>query len=140
MGSLLILLLIFGLYLWFILVAGPRWMEKREPYDVTTTVRIYNIFQVIVCTTFVVQTYKLGFTVKYIFQCERFEFLRDDARLEIIGGSWLFLCLRTFELVETVFFILRKKFNQASFLHIFHHIGSALMTWLFISSKAGKIN
>jgi hypothetical protein len=137
--SLLVLLLIFGAYLWFVLAAGPKFMSKREPYNVTDLVRIYNIFQVIVCTTYVVQAYRLGFTFKYIFKCERFEFLSDDVMLEVQIGAWLFLNLRVFEFVETIFFVLRKKQNQASFLHIFHHIGSVLMTWLFIVSRAGEI-
>lgn len=137
-ASLLILLFIFAIYLWFVLSAGPKFMKNREPYNVTNLLRVYNIFQVIICSTYIIQAYRLGFTFKYIFKCERFEFLNDDTRLLIQLGSWLFLNLRVFELVETIFFVLRKKQNQASFLHIFHHIGSVMMTWLFIVSYAGK--
>lgn len=137
--SLLILLIIFGAYLWFVLVAGPKFMKNREAYNVTPLLRVYNISQVISCSIYVVRAYMLGFTFQYIFKCQRFEFLSDDARLEILIGCWLFLNLRVFEFVETIFFVLRKKQNQASFLHIFHHIGSVMMTWLFIVSKAGKL-
>lgn len=138
--SLFILLIIFAFYLWFVLIAGPDFMSKREPYNVKHLLRLYNIFQVTVCSIFVLRAYELGFTFKYVFKCEKFDFLNIDERSEIKVGVWLFLMLRVFEFVETIFFILRKKQNQASFLHIFHHIGSVVMTWLFIVSRAGERN
>lgn len=136
--SFMILFVICVAYLWFVLVAGPRHMEKREPYNVKHLLRIYNVSQVIVCSIYVTRTYQLGFTLQYLFKCERFGFLDDPEMSEIKLGGWLFLMLRTFEFVETVFFVLRKKQTQASFLHIFHHIGSVLMTWLFIVCHAGE--
>ena len=136
--SFLILLMICGVYLWFVLVAGPRFMEKREPYNVKHLMRIYNVLQVIICTIYVTRSYQLGFTFDYIFKCERFEFLSELQMTEIKLGGWLFLMLRTGEFLETIFFVLRKKEKQASFLHIFHHIGSVFMTWLFIVSHAGE--
>lgn len=127
-----------GAYLWFVIIAGPKLMEKREPYNVKPLLRVYNISQVVVCTIIVTRTYQLGFTFEYVFKCERFEFLGDLEKSEIKLGGWLFLMLRTLEFVETVFFVLRKKEKQASFLHIFHHIGSVLMTWLFLVCHAGE--
>lgn len=136
--SLFALLIIFGIYLWFVLVAGPDFMKKREACDITNLVRAYNLVQVVICTFYVAQAYGLGFTFKFIFHCERFIFLSDEVKLVIQLGAWMFLALRVFEFVETIFFVLRKKQNQASFLHIFHHIGSVIMTWLFIASHAGE--
>ncbi|CRK96723.1 CLUMA_CG010029, isoform A [Clunio marinus] len=135
-SSLIILLLIFAAYLWFVLIAGPKYMKKREACNVTNLIRTYNIYQVFCCIFYVVGSYSLGFTLNHLFKCQRFAFLDDDARLSIYVGSWLFLSLRVHEFIETIFFILRKKFNQASFLHIFHHIGSVATTWLFIVSNA----
>jgi hypothetical protein len=34
---------------------------------------------------------------------------------------WLFYISKFVELLDTVFFIMRKKFNQVTFLHVFHH-------------------
>lgn len=136
--SFFVLQAIFAAYLWFVLVAGPKFMEKRKPYNVTVMVRIYNVYQVISCVNCVVWCHLLGFTFDRLFKCERFDYFNDSEKLLIKVGVWLFLSLRTSELVETIFFVLRKKQNQASFLHIFHHIGSVFFTWLFIASGAGK--
>ena len=43
---------------------------------------------------------------------------------------WLFFISKFVELLDTVFFIMRKKFNQVSFLHVFHH-GIMPVSWWF---------
>lgn len=135
-----VLMFIFGGYLWIVLVIGPAWMKNRGPYNVIDLIRLYNVFQVIACTFCVVRAHQLGFTLYYVWKCEKFENISDLVKLEVKIGYFLFLVLRIVEFVETFFFVLRKKQNQASFLHIFHHIGSVLMTWLFIVSDAGKLS
>lgn len=131
-------MVIFGAYLWFVLSAGPKFMKNRQPYNLKEWIRYYNCFQVVVCSYFVAGGLFFGFSPKYFFKCESFSFLSDETKLKIYIGLWLFLGLRVLEFVETIFFVLRKKHNQASFLHIFHHIGSVLMTWLFIAMHAGS--
>lgn len=113
-------------------------MKDREPYNLKRCIRFYNCFQVVSCSWFIAGGWYYGLSPKYLFKCENFSFLTDYQRLNLYIGIWLFLGLRMLELIETVFFVLRKKFNQASFLHIFHHIGSALMTWLCIAMHAGN--
>ena len=36
---------------------------------------------------------------------------------------------KTIEFTDTVFFIVRKKNNQISFLHVYHHASMAIITW-----------
>lgn len=113
-------------------------MKFRDAFDIIDLVRLYNVFQVIVCCIYVTRAYNIGFTFEFLWKCEKFAWLSDLAKIEVRIGYWLFLLLRVFEFSETIFFVLRKKQKQASFLHIFHHIGSVLMTWLFIVAEAGK--
>lgn len=134
-----VLFCIFAGYLWIVLLAGPKFMKNREAFNITKVVQFYNICQVIVCSIYVIRSQMIGFTMNHLWKCERFEFLSEDIKLEVRIGFWFFLLVRLAEFWETIFFILRKKPNQASFLHIFHHIGSVLMTWLFIVMNAGKI-
>ena len=46
--------------------------------------------------------------------------------------------IRTLELVETVFFVLRKKQNQVSHLHVYHHVSTILLLWAFYKYNASK--
>lgn len=41
------LLGLIGLYVWFSLSAGPRWMAQRKPYDPKQLKLVYNVFQVL---------------------------------------------------------------------------------------------
>lgn len=128
------------LYLWYIMSYGPRWMKDKQPYNITNLCRWYNVFQFIACGLFVVRSYQMGFTFHYLWKCESFDFLSNEVKEELVLGSWLFLGLRMIEFVETVFFILRKKRNQASFLHVYHHISTVILMWIFLTYDTGKFH
>lgn len=49
------------------------------------------------------------------------------------------LFVRGIEVVETMCFVLRKKQNQVTFLHIYHHISVFLLLWLTIKISAGDM-
>lgn len=46
---------------------------------------------------------------------------------------WLYYMAKIIELLDTVFFVLRKKHQQVSFLHVYHH------TLMPICSFLGKV-
>lgn len=113
-------------------------MKDKQPYNIINLCRWYNVFQFVACLTFVVRSYQMGFTFQYLWKCESFDFLSKEVKEELVLGSWLFLGLRMIEFIETVFFILRKKRNQASFLHVYHHISTVILMWVFLVYDTGK--
>ena len=133
-----ILLVIFAVYLWIVFFAGPKFMKNRRPYKVTNIIRVYNIFQIIVCSIFVIRSIQLGFDHRFIWRCESFDWLTTEELAEIKAGTWLFMLLRMFEFIETIFFILRKKENQASFLHVYHHITVIALMWVYLTCDTGE--
>lgn len=52
-----------------------------------------------------------------------------ESPLDDLG--WWFVMLRASELSETVTFVLRKKYSQISFLHVYHHISTLALSWFF---------
>ncbi|XP_070505842.1 very long chain fatty acid elongase F-like, partial [Chironomus tepperi] len=50
-----------------------------------------------------------------------------------------FIILRLSELLETVFFVLRKKFKQVSMLHVYHHISTVVLLWIFLLYSGGMM-
>ncbi|KAJ9575336.1 hypothetical protein L9F63_025713 [Diploptera punctata] len=54
---------------------------------------------------------------------------------------WWFLASKVIDLLDTVFFVLRKKHQQLTFLHIYHH-SSMLPNWylgtLYLPGGQGK--
>lgn len=47
----------------------------------------------------------------------------------VANGCHTYFLLKVVDLMDTVFFVLRKKDKQISFLHLYHHTGMVILTW-----------
>ncbi|KAL7987939.1 hypothetical protein Chor_006858 [Crotalus horridus] len=56
---------------------------------------------------------------------------------QIAGALWWYYISKGIEYLDTIFFILRKKFNQISFLHVYHHFTMFTLWWVGIKWVAG---
>lgn len=52
--------------------------------------------------------------------------------------TWYILFIKFVELLETILFVLRKKQNQVSFLHVYHHISTFVIAYIFCKYVGGK--
>ena len=57
--------------------------------------------------------------------------------LQIASGLWWFYFSKLIEMLDTIFFVLRKKNNQISFLHVYHHASMFPIWWVGIKWVAG---
>jgi hypothetical protein len=56
-----------------------------------------------------------------------------------IHTFWFYgILLRIIEFIETIIFVLRKKQNQISFLHVYHHISTIIIFWVFLKYSGSK--
>lgn len=58
-------------------------------------------------------------------------------KLKMAGALWWYFISKGIEYLDTVFFILRKKFNQVTFLHVYHHCTMFTLWWIGIKWVAG---
>lgn len=120
-------------YLYFVKVLGPRWMKNREPFQITNIVRFYNLIMVILNANFCLMVLRQTYlpSGRYSLWCQGITGYMDE-RLEAAyrNGYW-FAGLRYVEFLDTVFFVLRKKFNQISHLHVIHHTIVAMNCWFW---------
>ncbi|XP_047986271.1 elongation of very long chain fatty acids protein-like [Leguminivora glycinivorella] len=122
-------LMILAIYLLFVLKLGPAFMRKRPAYKLTRTLLAYNFIQVAI-SVYLVQKYframlELGLVPR---KCHM---TNERLRQEIVFGIWLYFAAKVTELLDTVFFVLRKKDNQITFLHLYHHSIMMVGTWAF---------
>jgi elongation of very long chain fatty acids protein 4 len=52
-------------------------------------------------------------------------------------AMWVYYLIKLVDLLDTVLFALRKKSNQISFLHVFHHFSMVINSWLGVKYVAG---
>ena len=125
------LLNIFAMYLIIVKYAGPKFMQNRKPFNLNNFTRIYNLYQVICCIYIVsLSPAFLGTLNPYKCYSGRVE---NPFHLKV---GWFTLILRTSEFFETIVFVLRKKQNQVSWLHIYHHIAVVSLYWAFFKYSA----
>ncbi|KAI8428752.1 hypothetical protein MSG28_007437 [Choristoneura fumiferana] len=95
-------LTIIYLYLQFVLKWGPRYMADKQPFQLQKTMVVYNFLQVLV-------------------SCWVFH--------EVARGVYIYFLAKMTELLDTVFFVIRKKERQITFLHMYHHTVMPMISW-----------
>lgn len=131
-----------GSYIYIVKSAGPRWMKNREPFRIINVVRIYNILMVILNAIFfwvvLSRTYLPG--GKYNLICQGMSKVIPPEDFELYKkGSW-YLLVRYADYLDTYFFIMRKKYNQVSNLHVIHHVIVVFNGWFwFLCAPEGQI-
>lgn len=55
----------------------------------------------------------------------------------MVRMTYFVFLLKIVDLIETGMFVLRKKYNQISWLHLYHHFTTALVAWISTRYIAG---
>ncbi|VVC93378.1 unnamed protein product [Leptidea sinapis] len=118
-----------AVYLLFVLKIGPNFMKNRQPFNVEKLMILHNLSQVIACAYVFYETIVYAWGWKYKWICEPIDFSNTPDSLNVAGFVYHYYILKYLDLLDTIFFILRKKTNQVSFLHIYHHTGMVMLTW-----------
>jgi len=124
---------IISAYLLFTLVVGPKMMANRKPFDLRQIIFVYNIFMVILNVYFFFSSiiaYEFGSALlnfKYPSHEKTDLSVEEYRRLTFV--YWYFIS-KIVDLLDTVFFILRKKWTQVSALHVYHHASVPFCVWL----------
>ncbi|XP_059476953.1 elongation of very long chain fatty acids protein AAEL008004-like [Neocloeon triangulifer] len=133
-----LLLSILAVYYLLVRVIGPSFMEKRQAMQLKGVITMYNSIQVLACALLVQQTVKyIKNTNVTIIGCASVDFSDNPNAVQLARMCWWYLILKLLDLVETLFFILRKKHNQVSNLHLYHHISTPIFSWIMVKFVAG---
>uniref|UniRef100_A0A182JIZ8 Elongation of very long chain fatty acids protein n=1 Tax=Anopheles atroparvus TaxID=41427 RepID=A0A182JIZ8_ANOAO len=97
-------------YLVWVLIIGPTYMRDRKPMQLTNTLFYYNLFQVILSG--------------YMFY-------------EMFNLCYIYYLSKLSEFADTIFFVLRKKKSQISYLHLYHHSLTPIEAWILTKFLAG---
>ncbi|CAG2167534.1 unnamed protein product [Oppiella nova] len=121
-------------WLLFVKKLGPNFMRDRKPYELRELMMIYNFILV------VINIYGVYVSFKWLhFGRKVFDVKLPDKHIitpEIeneISEKMIIFYSKLIDLLDTVFFVLRKKSNQISFLHVYHHFLVPVLGWTAFS-------
>ncbi|XP_054888638.1 elongation of very long chain fatty acids protein 1a [Poeciliopsis prolifica] len=120
MTSVLLAYVVFSVYV------GPRVMANRKPLGLKRAMIIYNLSMVLLNAYIVYEFMMSGWGTTYTWKCDLIDVTSSPQALRMVRVAWLFYFSKFVELLDTVFFVLRKKQSQITFLHVFHH---SFMPW-----------
>ncbi|KAG8509107.1 Elongation of very long chain fatty acids protein 4 [Galemys pyrenaicus] len=143
--------LLFGLYL-LLVAAGPALMRHRQPLRLAGPLTAYNLGLVVLSGYIFYEFMVTSFLANYSYFCQPVDYSQRQCLAELLPPAqqmasvcWWCFFSKAIELLDTVritflvlldglgpiswvFFILRKKQEQLTFLHVYHH-GTMLFNW-----------
>jgi hypothetical protein len=57
----------------------------------------------------------------------------DKNEMKITNALWFYYISKGIEFFDTIFMIIRKRFQQITFLHIFHHSSMFILWWVVLT-------
>jgi len=125
-------------YLYIVKVLGPRIMADRKAFDLKNPIRVYNLFMVLLNLYGVIQACRLLNYGLDIWGCRPINYSSTDRKsLDVIKIGYIFWISRFIEFFDTICFTLRKKYNQVSTFHVFHHFSVPIAVWFFLKFAPG---
>ncbi|XP_054706389.1 elongation of very long chain fatty acids protein AAEL008004-like isoform X1 [Uloborus diversus] len=123
-------------YLLFIKVLGPQLMKTRQPFGLRHLLIVYNFWIVImyvgcVATLF----YKFCTTDSIYVICKKKQVSDSHHYYTAVSVAWIMYVLKYVEYADTIFFVLRKKFNQITNLHLIHHTLVPVAFWFALRTE-----
>lgn len=100
-------------------VQGPKLMKDRKPFELRRWIIVYNFLQVVFSSWLVFELLASGWWGEYSFRCQPID--RSESGARMAAASWWYFISKFTEFIDTLFFVLRKKFDHVSLLHIIHH-------------------
>ncbi|XP_074967596.1 very long chain fatty acid elongase 4-like isoform X3 [Phalacrocorax aristotelis] len=120
-------MLLFAVYL-FVVALGPFYMRKREMLKLRGLLIAYNLAMMTLSSYMFYEFLVTSVLDNYSYLCQPVDYSRSELGMRMASVCWWFFFSKVIELLDTVFFILRKKQEQVTFLHVYHH-GTMLFNW-----------
>ncbi|EDW02582.1 GH22079, partial [Drosophila grimshawi] len=130
---------VLGIYLFAITKLLPEVMEFRKPFELKKLIIVHNIVQVVSCIYVVHEILHIteGLII-YFWKCSILEQTPQRMKRHFSLAYFLFW-LKISELMETIIFVLRRKQNQVTKLHIFHHISTVTLIYMLINHNETNV-
>lgn len=73
------------------------------------------------------------------FMCEELDFTESAVGIKSAVMSYCYFLVKILDLLDTIFFVLRKRTRQISFLHVYHHVAILMGAYIAVSWAPGNV-
>ncbi|KAI5645315.1 GNS1/SUR4 family domain-containing protein [Phthorimaea operculella] len=124
-------------YVFTVKVLGPKLMQNRKPFELKQVLIWYNLFQVIFSCWLFYESIMSGWFTTYSFRCQPVDYSRSPSAMRTVRGCWWYYFSKFTEFFDTIFFVMRKKFDHVSKLHVIHHGIMPMSVWFGVKFTPG---
>ncbi|XP_033753495.1 elongation of very long chain fatty acids protein 4-like [Pecten maximus] len=117
---------------------GQRWMRDRKALEIKNGLMVYNLCLVLL-NAYIFYEFLMTSWLNPGFDkwCQKMDYSNDELPLRLANACWWFYFSKIIEFMDTIFFVLRKKNRQISFLHVYHHSTMPLLWWIGVKFVPG---
>jgi len=116
---------------------GKRIMKNREAFNLKSVMTVYNVSVILLNGWLFVSLIKHVVQQKYAFLCNPVDYGPEGE--EVVWLIYIYYLSKLLDFSDTVFMVLRKKWDQLTFLHCWHH-GLMFLIWWSATKYAGGGN
>lgn len=116
---------------------GPKLMEGRQAFSLRPVIVVYNLFCAALNMYIGIELFVTQRNMTYKWSCEPVDYSMDENSVRIASALWWYYASKLFEMLDSLFIILRKRNNQLSFLHVYHHSTMFVLWWIGVKFVAG---
>ncbi|XP_077209312.1 very long chain fatty acid elongase 2 [Paroedura picta] len=113
---------------------GTAFMKNRPAFSLRGLLIVYNLGVTMLSFYMLVELILATWEGGYNLQCQNLT-SAGEADIRVAKVLWWYYFSKVIEFADTIFFVLRKKNNQITFLHVYHHatmfnIWWCVMNWI----------
>ncbi|EDX11613.1 GD19675 [Drosophila simulans] len=124
-------------YAYFSKSLGPRLMAKRKTMELRSVLVVYNAIQTIFSAWIFYEYLMSGWWGHYSFKCQPVDYSTTGLAMRMVNICWWYYISKFTEFFDTLFFILRKKNEHVSTLHVIHHGCMPFSVWMGLKFAPG---
>ncbi|KAH8020836.1 hypothetical protein HPB51_005277 [Rhipicephalus microplus] len=134
MGSPVPIVTLIGIYLLFATRIGPWLMRDCQPFKIRNLLFAYNATMVGLSVYFMYITITyMGMRDGHSLLCWPTDPRPTGINMFFLDKAWYYMLMKAGEMLDTLFFVLRKKTRHLSFLHLLHHSLALWSVWLVLT-------
>ncbi|XP_025417447.1 elongation of very long chain fatty acids protein AAEL008004-like, partial [Sipha flava] len=95
------------------------------------------LFQVLFSTWIFYEAWASAWGNGYSLRCEPVDYSMSPSAMRVARGCWWYYISKFTEFFDTFFFVMRKKYDQVSTLHVIHHGIMPMSVWFGVKFTPG---